>query len=80
MLVRDNLKSVIVKASSFEPEVNREMNHFANHCHTTVIPVRACKPKDKAMVENQVKQIYSRVLAWLRNQQFLDGLIKSIKE
>jgi len=30
------------------------------------------KPKDKALVENQVKLIYSRVYAKLRNQQFFD--------
>ena len=82
VLVPDNLKSAIVKASSFEPDVNRALEDFANHYHTTVIPTRARKPKDKALVENQVKLIYSRVYARLRNQQFfdLDSLNKAIKE
>jgi hypothetical protein len=48
------------------------MEDFANHYHTTVIPARARKPKDKALVENQVKMIYTRVYARLRNQQFFD--------
>ena len=82
VLVPDNLKSAIIKASSYEPEVNRALEDFANHYHTTVIPARARKPKDKALVENQVKLIYSRVFARLRNQQFFDlaSLNKAIKE
>jgi transposase len=82
VLVPDNLKSAIVKASRYEPDVNRAMEDFANHYHTTVIPARARKPKDKALVENQVKLVYSRVFAKLRNQQFFDlaSLNKAIKE
>ena len=81
VLVPDNLKSAIIKASSYEPDVNRALEDFANHYHTTVIPARARKPKDKALVENQVKLIYSRVFARLRNQQFFDlaSLNKAIK-
>ncbi|MDP3181170.1 MAG: IS21 family transposase, partial [Bacteroidota bacterium] len=51
VLVPDNLKSAIVKASRYEPDVNRALEDFANHYHTTVIPARARKPKDKALVE-----------------------------
>jgi transposase len=82
VLVPDNLKSAIIKASSYEPDVNRAMEDFANHYNTTVIPTRARKPKDKALVENQVKLIYSRVFARLRNQLFFDlvSLNKAIKE
>jgi len=82
VLVPDNLKSAIVKASRYEPDVNRALEDFANHYHTTVIPARARKPKDKALVENQVKLIYSRVFAKLRNQQFFDlaSLNKAVKE
>jgi len=82
VLVPDNLKSAIVKANRYEPDVNRVMEDFANHYHTTVIPARSRKPKDKALVENQVKLVYSRVFAKLRNQQFFDlaSLNKAIKE
>jgi transposase len=82
VLVPDNLKSAIVKASAYEPDVNRAMEDFANHYNTTVIPTRARKPKDKALVENQVKLIYTRVYAKLRNQQFFDlaSLNKAIQE
>lgn len=69
-LVPDNLKSAIIRASPYEPDVNHAMDDFANHYGTTVVPARARKPRDKALVENQVKVIYTRVYAKLRNQQF----------
>jgi len=71
-LVPDNLKAAVIKANRYEPNVNRVLEDFANHYGTTVAPARVRKPKDKALVENQVKLIYSRVYAKLRNQQFFD--------
>jgi transposase len=70
ILVPDNLKSAIIKASSYEPEVNRALEDLANHYGTTVIPARVASPQDKALVENQVKIVYTRVYAKLRKQQF----------
>jgi len=82
VLVLDNLKSTIVKASSYEPDVNRAMEDFANHYKTTVIPARARKPKYKALVDNQVKLIYTRIYARLRELTFFDlpSLNKAVKE
>lgn len=71
-LVPDNLKAAITKTSRYEPSINRVLEDFANHYNTTVTPARVRKPKDKALVENQVKLIYSRVYAKLRNLQFFD--------
>lgn len=81
-LVPDNLKSAIVKAHRYEPGVNQALEDFANHYGTTVTPTRSRKPKDKALVENQVRLIYSRVYAKLRNQTFFDlfSLNKAIAE
>ena len=81
-LVPDNLKAAVVKANKYEPAINRVLEDFANHYETTVLPARVRKPKDKALVENQVKLIYSRVYAKLRNQQFFDihSLNKAISE
>jgi hypothetical protein len=47
-----------------------------------VIPARARKPKDKALVENQVKLIYTRIYARLRELTFFDlpSLNKAVKE
>lgn len=71
-LVPDNLKSAITKASRYEPDVNRALKDLANHYGTTVTPARAGKPKDKALVENQVRLVYSRVYARLRDRLFFD--------
>ena len=72
VLVPDNLKAAIVKANRYDPEINRALEDFANHYGLTVIPARVRKPRDKALVENQVKLIYARVYAKLRNEQFFD--------
>lgn len=75
LLVPDNLKAAVVKSDRYAPDLNRVMEDFANHYGFVVLPARARKPKDKSSVENQVKIIYNRVYAKLRNQTFF-----SIKE
>jgi len=82
LLVPDNLKSAITKADKYEPEVNHALEDFANHYSTTVVPARAFKPKDKALVENQVRLIYTRIYAKLRNDIFFDiaSLNRGIRE
>ncbi|MBY5957068.1 IS21 family transposase [Membranicola marinus] len=82
VLVPDNLKSAVIKADRYEPDINTALEDFANHYGTTVIPTRPAKPKDKALVENQVKLVYSRVFAKIRNQRFfsLSELNKAISE
>ncbi len=72
MIVSDNLKSAVIKANRYEPEINRALEDFANHYGCAIVPTRAMRPKDKALVENQVKNVYRRVYAPLRNTQFLD--------
>src|SRR5690606_33875665 len=71
-LVPDNLKAAVIKANRYEPAINMALEDFANHYGTTVVPARAKKTQDKALVENQVKLIYSRVYARLRHTQFFD--------
>lgn len=82
MLVCDNLKSAVIKADRYEPDINTALEDFANHYGTTVIPTRVAKPKDKALVENQVKLVYSRVFAKIRNLRFfnLSTLNEAISE
>ncbi|WP_229203548.1 IS21 family transposase [Dyadobacter jejuensis] len=79
-IVPDNLKSAVTKTDRYEPEINQTLLDFANHYATTVTPARVRKPQDKALVENQVKILYSRVYAKLRNIQFfsLNSLNESI--
>jgi len=82
ILVPDNLKAAIIKASRYEPDVNLALEDFCNHYNMGIIPARVAKPKDKALVENQVKLAYSRIYAKIRNMQFFDlhSLNKAIAE
>ncbi|MDR0207516.1 MAG: IS21 family transposase [Bacteroidales bacterium] len=82
ILVPDNLKAAVIKADRYEPELNRVMEDFANHYGFVVIPARVAHPKDKAMIENQIRIIYSRVYAKLRNQRFfsLEALNQALAE
>jgi transposase len=80
-LVPDNMKTAVIK-SGYEPTLNRALEDFANHYQTTIYPTRVRRPQDKALVENQVKLVYSRVFARLRNQKFfsLSSLNEAIAE
>jgi transposase len=82
IIVPDNLKAAVIKADPHEPELNRLMEDFANHYGVVVIPARAGRPRDKALVENQIHIIYSRIYAKLRNHQFfsLDELNRAVFE
>jgi transposase len=80
ILVTDNLKSAVTKADRYEPDINRTMDDFANHYGIAVMPTRAMKPKDKALVENHVKMFYTHIKARMRNEQHfsLESLNESI--
>ncbi len=70
ILVPDNLKSAVIKADRYMPDINDIMEDFANHYGCVVIPARAAKPKDKCLVEDHVRLVYRRVYAPLRNETF----------
>lgn len=71
-LVVDNLKAAVTKSSRYEPRVNETFADFAEYYGTNVLPTRAYRPRDKAIVENAVRIIYTRVFAPLRNETFYD--------
>jgi transposase len=71
-IVPDNLKSAVIRSDPYEPTIQQVMEDFGNHYSCSILPARVRKPRDKALVENQVKMIYSRVFAKLRNRQFFD--------
>ena len=60
-IVPDNLKSAVTKSSKYEPTLNETFADFAEHYSTTILPARAYRPRDKALVENAVRIIYSRI-------------------
>lgn len=65
-IVPDNLKSAVIKSSKYEPTINETFSDFAEHYSTTILPARAYKPRDKALVENAVRIIYMRIYTKLR--------------
>jgi transposase len=70
LLVPDNLKSGVNKASFYDPEINRTYAKMALHYDLDVLPARPHHPKDKAKVEAGVRFAQSYILGRLRNQTF----------
>ena len=81
-IVPDNLKSAVTKSSLYEPTLNQAFENFALHYSTTILPARAYKPKDKALVEGAVKIAYRRIYSVLDNKVFhtLEELNEAIRE
>lgn len=70
LLVPDNLKSGINKASFYDPEVNRSYAAMAAHYGVGVLPARPKRPRDKAAVEAGVRFAQSYIIGRLRNVTF----------
>lgn len=82
VVVCDNLKSAVTKASYSEPVVNATYHNMAEHYGTLILPARAYQPKDKAKAENGVLIIERWILFRLRKRVFhsLDELNAIIRE
>jgi len=70
LLVPDNLKSAVHKASFYDPEVNRSYAMMAAHYNVGILPARPRRPKDKAAVEAGVRFAQSYIIGRLRNVTF----------
>jgi transposase len=82
LTVSDNLKSGIIKACFYEPQVNRTYTDMAKHYGTAILPARPNKPRDKAKVEVGVQVATRWVIAKIRNRTFfsLSELNEAIRE
>lgn len=60
-IVPDNLRSAVTKSNRYEPTINQTFADFAEHYGTVVLPARAYRPKDKALVEGIIKIIYRSI-------------------
>lgn len=69
-IVPDNLKSAVLKAHRYDPQLNPAYQEFAEHYQIAVLPARVRKPRDKAKVEVAVQVVERWILARLRDQQF----------
>lgn len=69
-IVTDNLKSAVTKSDKYEPILNESLLSLGLHYNTTILTTRAYKPRDKALVENIVKTVYTRIFSLLSSQLF----------
>src|SRR5439155_23641489 len=70
LVVPDNLRSGVHKASFYDPEINRSYGMMAAHYGVGVLPARPRKPRDKAKVEAGVRFAQTYILGRLRRQTF----------
>jgi len=70
LLIPDNLKAAVVRSDRYEPTLNHVFADFADHYRTAALPTRSRRPRDKALVENAVQQVYRNVHARLRDAFF----------
>src|SRR3989338_1222270 len=68
--VPDCLKTGVTRYRLYDPDLNETYMAMAKHYGTAVVPARAWHPKDKALVENQVRRLM-RYFKWkYRNHTF----------
>ena len=70
LLVPDNLKAAVTRASRYTPQVNNTYAEMAAHYQTAVLPARPYKPQDKAKAEVAVQVVERWILARLRHCTF----------
>src|SRR5574343_456295 len=68
--IESQQKADVIKSNKYEPTINETFADFAEHYETSVLPARAYRPKDKALVEGAVKIIYTRIYAAIRNNVY----------
>ncbi len=84
-IVPDNLKSAVTKSSKYEAVINEVFADFAHHYNTAVLPARAYRPRDKALVENAVRLTYARIYTKLHDTDYfsleeLNAAIRAVLE
>ena len=66
----DNMKQWVVRSCRYETTFPQALEQWAMHNHIGLLATRVRSPKDKPSVGNQVKIIYRRVYAAIRNETF----------
>jgi len=78
LLVPDNTKTAVTKASRYEPELNKTYQELASHYRAAIVPTRPRAATDKAPVETAVQIVERRIIAKLRHSRFLS--LEELKE
>lgn len=82
----DNMKTAVSKSNRYEPVFTDTLIQWSLHNNTSLLAARVRKPKDKASVENEVKLVYQRIYAPLRDKVFFSleelnaHIIEQLKE
>jgi len=71
LLVPDNTKTAVTKASRYEAELNKTYQEMAEHYGSAIVPTRPNSPTDKSPVETSVQIVERRIIAKLRHTRFL---------
>jgi transposase len=66
----DNMRQIVQKSCRYEPVFTEMIQQWALHNSLTLLTSRVRKPKDKAPVESEVKLVYQRIYAPMRNEVF----------
>lgn len=69
-VIPDNLKSGVLRAHRYDPDVNPAYQELATHYGVSVLPARVRRPRDKAIVESAVQVVERWILAPLREETF----------
>lgn len=78
IIVTDNLKASVIKADRYEPDINHVMDRLAEHYGCAVIPARSLHPKDKALVEDQVRLVYRQMCRTTVRRSCSTGLVSDL--
>src|SRR5271156_5938710 len=83
LIVPDNPKTAVIRASLYDPQINRTYAEMAAHYDTAVLPARPRRPRDKAKVEAAVRIVERWLLGRLRHRRFtslaeVDGAIAEL--
>ena len=70
LVIPDNEKAAVHKASRYEPDLNPTYQELATHYGTTVLPARPRAPRDKAKAETAVQHVERWVMVPLRSHKF----------
>lgn len=66
----DNMATAVKKSCRYEPSFTDTLVQWSLHNDITLLAARVRKPRDKASVESEVKFVYQRVYAPLRDKIF----------
>jgi transposase len=69
-IVPDCCKTAVTKAHKYESQKNPQYVQFAEHYNTVILPARPLHPRDKALVENAVNNVYRYIYPRILEREY----------